>query len=219
MSRIETGVFNIQERESLVALWNSVSGSERNNNESVWSPGIPPASSTGTLQILLLDVNDNAPEVFPPETVMCEKPENNGINITALDSDLEPNTGPFSFELPSQPIDVRKNWTITRLSGEKINTHTAIRRKLRPIVLLNCPHHTRAIRLSLVVYTGVTWCFTTPIQLTPHSFVHVLHSSFILYFNLFECFIKARLWCSKPLRPLRGGVLGFNWVLGLQRGF
>ncbi|XDV26358.1 hypothetical protein PO909_030102, partial [Leuciscus waleckii] len=90
----------------------------------VTDSGIPPASSTGTLQILLLDVNDNAPEVFPSETVMCEKPENNGINITALDADIEPNTGPFSFELPLQPIDVRKNWTITRLSGEKTHTHT-----------------------------------------------------------------------------------------------
>uniref|UniRef100_A0A9J8AP32 Cadherin domain-containing protein n=1 Tax=Cyprinus carpio carpio TaxID=630221 RepID=A0A9J8AP32_CYPCA len=78
--------------------------------------GIPPASSTGTLQILLLDINDNAPEVFPPEAEMCEKPENNGINITALDGDMDPNTGPFSFELPLQPSDVRKNWTITRLS-------------------------------------------------------------------------------------------------------
>ncbi|KAG1935610.1 cadherin-2 isoform X1 [Pimephales promelas] len=84
----------------------------------VTDSGIPPASSTGTLQILLLDVNDNAPEVFPPETVMCEKPENNGINITALDADIDPNTGPFSFDLPLQPIDVRKNWTITRLSGD-----------------------------------------------------------------------------------------------------
>ncbi len=53
---------------------------------------------------------------------MCEKPENNGINITALDADMDPNAGPFSFELPSQPSDVRKNWTITRLSGEKIHT-------------------------------------------------------------------------------------------------
>ncbi|RXN37552.1 cadherin-2-like protein [Labeo rohita] len=80
--------------------------------------GIPSASSTGTLQILLLDINDNAPEVFPPEAEMCEKPENNGINITALDADMDPNAGPFSFELPLQPSDVRKNWTITRLSGE-----------------------------------------------------------------------------------------------------
>ncbi len=94
----------------------------RVHHECVWSSGVPPASSTGTLQILLLDINDNAPEVFPPEAEMCEKPENNGINITALDADMDPNAEPFSFGLPLQPSDVRKNWTITRLSGEK--THT-----------------------------------------------------------------------------------------------
>ncbi|XP_051984194.1 cadherin-2-like [Xyrauchen texanus] len=80
--------------------------------------GIPPASGTGTLQIDLLDVNDNAPQVFPAVVEMCEKPENNGINITALDADIHPNTGPFTFDLPSQPADVRKNWTIRQLSGD-----------------------------------------------------------------------------------------------------
>ncbi len=44
---------------------------------------------------------------------MCEKPENNGINITALDADMDPNAGPFSFELPLQPSDVRRNWTVS----------------------------------------------------------------------------------------------------------
>uniref|UniRef100_A0A8C9YV55 Cadherin 2 n=1 Tax=Sander lucioperca TaxID=283035 RepID=A0A8C9YV55_SANLU len=35
--------------------------------------GVPPASGTGTLQIYLLDINDNAPKVFPQETEICEK--------------------------------------------------------------------------------------------------------------------------------------------------
>ncbi|GCB62850.1 hypothetical protein scyTo_0013123 [Scyliorhinus torazame] len=80
--------------------------------------GIPPASGTGTLQILLLDVNDNAPEVFPQEVSICEKPDPNAINISAVDTDIDPNTGPFAFELPDSPADVRKNWSITRLSGD-----------------------------------------------------------------------------------------------------
>uniref|UniRef100_A0A8D0D3D9 Cadherin 2 n=1 Tax=Sander lucioperca TaxID=283035 RepID=A0A8D0D3D9_SANLU len=67
--------------------------------------GVPPASGTGTLQIYLLDINDNAP-----------KP--NAINITALDGDLNPNAGPFAFELAHRPSDVRRNWTITRVSGD-----------------------------------------------------------------------------------------------------
>ncbi|KAF5901002.1 cadherin-2, partial [Clarias magur] len=80
--------------------------------------GIPPASGTGTLQILLRDINDNAPHVFPHEVEMCEKPETNGINITAMDGDLNPNAGPFAFDLPARPSDIRRNWTLTRLSGD-----------------------------------------------------------------------------------------------------
>uniref|UniRef100_A0A673X766 Cadherin 2, type 1, N-cadherin (neuronal) n=1 Tax=Salmo trutta TaxID=8032 RepID=A0A673X766_SALTR len=80
--------------------------------------GIPPASGTGTLQMYLLDINDNAPHVFPPEVEMCEKPEPNTINITASDPDLTPSAGPFAFELAKRPADARRNWTLTRLNGE-----------------------------------------------------------------------------------------------------
>ncbi|CAJ1064698.1 cadherin-2-like [Xyrichtys novacula] len=80
--------------------------------------GIPPASGTGTLQMYLLDINDNAPHVFPPEVEMCEKPDPNAINITASDPDLTPNAGPFAFELANRPSDVRRNWTLSRINGE-----------------------------------------------------------------------------------------------------
>ncbi|KAJ8395987.1 hypothetical protein AAFF_G00026950 [Aldrovandia affinis] len=80
--------------------------------------GIPPATGTGTLQIFLQDINDNAPHVSPQEAKICEKPEPNAINITASDRDINPNAGPFAFELDLRPPDVRKNWTITRLSGD-----------------------------------------------------------------------------------------------------
>ncbi|KAG9348061.1 hypothetical protein JZ751_004086 [Albula glossodonta] len=73
------------------------------------------ASGTGTLQIHLLDINDNAPYVYPQEAEVCEKPDPNAINFTALDRDLSRNAGPFAFELPTE---VRRNWTLTRLSGE-----------------------------------------------------------------------------------------------------
>lgn len=80
--------------------------------------GIPPASGTGTLQIYLIDINDNAPELLPKEAQICEKPGLNAINITAADADVDPNIGPYVFELPFVPAAVRKNWTITRLNGE-----------------------------------------------------------------------------------------------------
>uniref|UniRef100_A0A3B3XUA9 Cadherin domain-containing protein n=1 Tax=Poecilia mexicana TaxID=48701 RepID=A0A3B3XUA9_9TELE len=88
--------------------------------------GIPPATGTGTLQIHLLDINDNAPYVFPPEVEMCEKPDPNSLNITANDPDLTPNAGPFVFELASRPSDVRRNWTLSRLNGESAQLHLRI---------------------------------------------------------------------------------------------
>ncbi|XP_033909789.1 cadherin-4-like isoform X1 [Acipenser ruthenus] len=77
--------------------------------------GSPAASGTGTLQIYLIDVNDNAPELLPREAQICEKPNTNAINITAADADIDPNVGPFVFELSSR---VRRNWTISRLNGD-----------------------------------------------------------------------------------------------------
>lgn len=83
--------------------------------------GSPQASGTGTLQIYLIDVNDNAPVLIPREAQICERARpNSRINITASDADVEPNIGPFVFELPSFPASIRRNWTISRLNGNKM---------------------------------------------------------------------------------------------------
>lgn len=81
--------------------------------------GIPPMSGTGTLQIYLLDINDNAPRVHPQEATTCETLQPNATNITAIDDDIDPNAGPFAFELPIHPPSIRKNWTIVRISGDR----------------------------------------------------------------------------------------------------
>ncbi|KAI4826526.1 hypothetical protein KUCAC02_029972, partial [Chaenocephalus aceratus] len=76
--------------------------------------GSPQASGTGTLQIYLIDVNDNAPVLVPREAQVCERARpNSRVNITASDADADPNVGPFVFELPSFPASVRRNWTIS----------------------------------------------------------------------------------------------------------
>ncbi|XP_068119410.1 cadherin-4 isoform X2 [Hyperolius riggenbachi] len=79
--------------------------------------GVPPASGTGTLQIQLIDINDNAPELIPKEAQICERLNPNGINITATDLDRKPSGDPFVFELPTSPSNIRRNWTITRING------------------------------------------------------------------------------------------------------
>ncbi|KAM9751278.1 cadherin-4-like [Menidia menidia] len=82
--------------------------------------GSPAASGTGTLQIFLIDINDNPPALVPRESQICERLSKNvnGVNITAADADVDPNAGPFVFELPSFPTSIRRNWTITRISGD-----------------------------------------------------------------------------------------------------
>lgn len=82
-------------------------------------PGSPQASGTGTLQIYLIDVNDNAPVLIPREAQVCERARpNSRINVTASDADVDPNVGPFVFELPSYSPSVRRNWTISRINGK-----------------------------------------------------------------------------------------------------
>ncbi|XP_072571832.1 cadherin-4-like isoform X2 [Paramormyrops kingsleyae] len=78
--------------------------------------GSPSATGTGTLQIYLIDVNDNPPTLVPQEVQICERLHAATINITASDVDTEPNMGPFVFELPAHPPSVRHNWTVSRLN-------------------------------------------------------------------------------------------------------
>ncbi|PKU43306.1 hypothetical protein llap_6396 [Limosa lapponica baueri] len=89
--------------------------------------GIPPMSGTGTLQIYLLDINDNAPQVNPKEATTCETLQPNAINITAVDPDIDPNAGPFAFELPDTPASIKRNWTIVRISGDHAQLSLRIR--------------------------------------------------------------------------------------------
>lgn len=70
--------------------------------------GSPIATGTGTLLLILSDVNDNAPIPEPRNVQFCQKnPQPHIINI--VDPDLPPNTSPFTAELTH---GASVNWTI-----------------------------------------------------------------------------------------------------------
>nr|XP_020030899.1 cadherin-1 isoform X3 [Castor canadensis] len=70
--------------------------------------GSPVATGTGTLLLVLSDVNDNAPIPEPRNLHFCQKdPQPQFINI--IDPDLLPNTFPFTAELTH---GASVNWTI-----------------------------------------------------------------------------------------------------------
>ncbi|KAM4801614.1 cadherin-1 isoform X2 [Urocitellus parryii] len=70
--------------------------------------GSPIATGTGTLLLILSDINDNAPIPESRNVYFCQKnPQPQVINI--IDSDLPPNTSPFTAELTH---GASVNWTI-----------------------------------------------------------------------------------------------------------
>uniref|UniRef100_A0A8C8YA12 Cadherin-1 n=1 Tax=Panthera leo TaxID=9689 RepID=A0A8C8YA12_PANLE len=70
--------------------------------------GSPLATGTGTLLLILSDVNDNGPVPEPRSMDFCQKnPQPHIINI--FDPDLPPNTSPFTAELTH---GASVNWTI-----------------------------------------------------------------------------------------------------------
>ncbi|XP_014981971.3 cadherin-1 isoform X1 [Macaca mulatta] len=70
--------------------------------------GSPVATGTGTLLLILSDVNDNAPIPESRNLFFCERnPKPQVINI--IDADLPPNTSPFTAELMH---GASANWTI-----------------------------------------------------------------------------------------------------------
>lgn len=66
-------------------------------------------TGTGTVIIIVEDVNDNKP-ALPKELVMCEKEgELSSVILVAEDNDQSPNSSPFRFSLPD---DQKGSWSL-----------------------------------------------------------------------------------------------------------
>ncbi|XP_030060503.1 cadherin-1 [Microcaecilia unicolor] len=77
--------------------------------------GSPPATGSGTLELHLVDVNDNGPEPDPRSFQICSrdpKPQ----RLLIVDKDLPPNTSPFRVELK---YGSEVNWTAV-VSGDSL---------------------------------------------------------------------------------------------------
>ncbi|XP_040266682.1 cadherin-1 [Bufo bufo] len=76
--------------------------------------GSPVATGTGTLQLILLDVNDNGPFLETPYVTWCLKsPDPLLINI--IDRDERPFTDPYMAEINRE---ARENWTTTLVNNQ-----------------------------------------------------------------------------------------------------
>lgn len=70
-------------------------------------------TGTGTVIIVVEDVNDNIPIIPPSEKVVCEN-EGDSVVIVAEDHDQSPFSSPFIF---SMAADSDGRWAVTRFNG------------------------------------------------------------------------------------------------------
>ncbi|XP_049318836.1 cadherin-like protein 26 [Astyanax mexicanus] len=80
--------------------------------------GEPPMTGTGTLIIQVGDQNDNLPTLTANSLGMCLSDKPTMSNITAVDLDLPPFSGPFTYELLG---DVKGKWRIDPSHGNTVN--------------------------------------------------------------------------------------------------
>nr|XP_026256532.1 desmocollin-2 [Urocitellus parryii] len=70
---------------------------------------------TGTLGIILEDVNDNGPYI-PKQTVVICKPTMSSAEIVAVDPDEPINGPPFDFSFRSSDSEVRRMWRLMKIN-------------------------------------------------------------------------------------------------------
>uniref|UniRef100_A0ACB8F7B8 Uncharacterized protein n=1 Tax=Sphaerodactylus townsendi TaxID=933632 RepID=A0ACB8F7B8_9SAUR len=80
--------------------------------------GVPPQTGTGTIQLFLFDVNDNAPKLVAPFLEVCEGTDKNSFQIQAQDKDDFPYAGPFTFHLVEGSENTKGVWKLGRNVGD-----------------------------------------------------------------------------------------------------
>ncbi|XP_062887118.1 cadherin-like protein 26 isoform X2 [Mobula hypostoma] len=82
--------------------------------------GEDPMTGTGTMSIILSDINDNQPYLKTEYEDMCDDGEMKFITVTANDKDLEPFSSPFTFELLDNEQNIKKNWKLGKMTDTTV---------------------------------------------------------------------------------------------------
>ncbi|XP_051887258.1 cadherin-like protein 26 [Pristis pectinata] len=79
-----------------------------------------PITGTGTLSLILADINDNLPYLKTKYASICDEGEVQFITVSASDEDLEPFGGPFTFELLDNEQHIKKNWKLGKATDNTV---------------------------------------------------------------------------------------------------
>ncbi|XP_064337596.1 desmoglein-2 [Camelus dromedarius] len=72
----------------------------------------PRKTITGTIAIMVEDINDNCPTLIDPVRSVCD--DTQYVNVTAEDLDGPQNSWPFSFSVIDKPAGMAEKWRIVR---------------------------------------------------------------------------------------------------------
>lgn len=80
---------------------------------------VPPLSSTGTLSVEVIELNDHAPVLWQHSAELCSSPHHgHGILLSATDEDMPPQSHPFQFQLDQSSIALTLNWSISEINSK-----------------------------------------------------------------------------------------------------
>ncbi|XP_072489483.1 cadherin-like protein 26 [Notamacropus eugenii] len=82
--------------------------------------GVPPQTSTGTMMLFLSDKNDNTPILVKPYLEVCNMEKEAPILVEAEDKDLDPFSGPFTFELDDTSGNIKDTWKLGKNFGYSV---------------------------------------------------------------------------------------------------
>ncbi|KAF5919155.1 hypothetical protein HPG69_003793, partial [Diceros bicornis minor] len=82
------------------------------------SEDYPRKTITGTVSIMVEDVNDNCPTLINPVQTVCDDVQH--VNVTAEDLDGYPYSGPFSFSIIDKPAGMAERWKIVHQESTSV---------------------------------------------------------------------------------------------------
>ncbi|XP_048464387.1 cadherin-like protein 26 [Rhincodon typus] len=82
--------------------------------------GIPPQTGSGSLNIVLTDINDSGSYLISTYEEMCDDGGIQHVTLTAKDDDMAPFGGPFHFELLDNEQNINEKWKLEQKSGYSI---------------------------------------------------------------------------------------------------
>ncbi|XP_053105350.1 cadherin-like protein 26 [Hemicordylus capensis] len=82
--------------------------------------GVPPLTGTGTIQLHLIDINDNEPMLITPSLEVCDGKGKGPFIIKAKDKDSHPYAEPFTFQLDGDSDNTKNSWKLGENFGDSV---------------------------------------------------------------------------------------------------